>query len=193
MKHRSLYVLPLVTIALTFAVTNGRANDLQDENLIQSLPPGFKIATRGTAAGGVELTEMIPNGETVDNWTEMVTTQVFFGVKDLSFQTYVSDMEKHWKSSCDEANSKRLRDGKENGYAFHLWMQTCSYRDSTRDPEITWFKFIQGNDSTYVVQYAFHVEPSKDQVIDAMHYLAEIQACDTRRTESPCPEIDVKK
>ncbi|RUL66560.1 hypothetical protein EKH79_01670 [Dyella dinghuensis] len=193
MKHRSLYVTPLVAIALTFVVASGRANDLRGENLIQSLPSGFNIATRGTAAGGVELTEMIPNGETVDNWTKMVTTQVFFGVKDLSFQTYMSDMEKHWKDSCDETDSKLLRDGKENGYPFHLWMQTCSYNDSKKHPKITWFKFIQGNDSTYVAQYAFHVEPSKDQVIDTMHYLAETQACDTRRTESPCPEIDVKK
>ncbi|HEX7817306.1 hypothetical protein [Dyella sp.] len=162
---------------------------LTGENLLQGLPAGFKIANHGRSATGMELTEMVPQNETVDNWTQMVTTQVYLGVTDY-FDAYKAEMAKRFKDNCQQADVQNIRDGEENGYAFHVWMQSCHQSDVKAKPEITFFKYIQGKDSSYVVQRAFHLEPSRDQVTEAVKYLQQIRVCDSRSKESPCPATE---
>lgn len=162
-------------------------DDYAGELLLQSIPTGFKIGDHGKTAAGVELTEMVPKNETVDDWTQMVTTQVYFGVTNFSIEQAKANMAKIFKDNCDHTDTTVIRDGNENGYPFHVWMQTCEHDDMKQKPEITWFKYIKGKDSTYVVQRAFHNEPSKEQVVDAVKYLASVQVCDTRSKDSPCP------
>lgn len=98
-------------------------------------------------------------------------------------------MQQRFSQSCDHADTEPVSSGKENGYDYRLWLQVCRYDDTGRPPEITWFKMIQGNDRTYVVQKAFHVEPTKAQVVDTMHYLKGIQVCDSRLKDRPCPTL----
>jgi hypothetical protein len=163
---------------------------LQDENLLQPLPKGFKIANEQTE-GHASLTEMVPVNESVDQWTRMVTTQVYRGLSDASFfARYKDQMKDRWSKACDVADTKPFSDGSENGYATHLWLQVCAFKDKQKKPEVTLFKFIQGRDATYVVQMAFHFQPAKSQLAESMAYLSKVTVCDTRRTESPCPVVE---
>ncbi len=54
---------------------------LEAENLLVAMPPGYKVGYTNHTAKGV-ITEMVPAGETVETWTEMVTVQIFFGMHD---------------------------------------------------------------------------------------------------------------
>ena len=49
------------------------AAELRDENLLQLLPKGYKVDFQ-SKQGNMLTTEMVPQAETVNNWTEMVTT-----------------------------------------------------------------------------------------------------------------------
>lgn len=159
---------------------------LENENLLQPLPVGFKIATQEHNSHAA-LTEMVPSAESVDNWTQMVTTQIYFGANGPSFEAYKSGMEQRWQTACDTTDSVPVTSGKENGYDFQIWMQACRHTDATHAPEITWFKMIKGNDSTYVLQVAFHAEPQKEQVIKWMKYLKQVTVCDSRLKDRACP------
>ena len=55
---------------------------LKNENLLELMPAGFKVGFQ-TSHDGMNMQEWVPEGETVDNWSEMVTTQIFLGRKDL--------------------------------------------------------------------------------------------------------------
>lgn len=158
---------------------------LEDENLLQPLPDHFKIANQD-GNKRMSLTEMVPKDESVDDWSTMVTTQIYYGAKDVSFDDYRSDMGQRWKSACDTAESASVKDGDENGYAFQLWVQSCHFNDAKRKPEITWFKMIKGHDSAYVVQVAFHHEPSKDEITQWMTYLGKVGVCDSRLKGQEC-------
>lgn len=172
---------------LSLALLAGNAKAaMEDENLLQPLPSGFKIANQQHNSRGA-LTEMVPSTESVDDWTRMVTTQIYFGSQGPSFDAYQSSMEERWKAACDIAEAAPITSGKENGYDFRIWMQSCHFNDKKRPPEITWFKMIQGNDSSYVVQVAFHTELEKSQVIQWMKYLKEVTVCDSRLRERACP------
>jgi len=160
---------------------------LEGENLLQPLPEGFKIASE-QAEGHASLTEMVPINESVDQWTRMVTTQVYRGLSDASFfAKYKDQMRERWSKACDVADTKPFSDSSENGYATHVWLQVCAFKDKQKKPEITLFKFIQGRDATYVVQMAFHFQPAKAQLAESMAYLGKVTVCDTRRADSPCP------
>ncbi len=51
---------------------------MQYENFLVGLPDGFKIGSQARK-GDIGVSKMIPAAETLDNWTQMVTVQIFFG------------------------------------------------------------------------------------------------------------------
>lgn len=184
-RYGKYMAVALSTALLVFA--QAAFAGLQDENLLQPLPKDFKIAHRD-GNHSMSLTEMVSKDETVDDWSTMVTTQIYYGAKDASFDIYRADMEKRWKAACDTAESAPVKEGKENGYAFRLWLQACHFNDGKRPPEITWFKMLKGNDSAYVVQVAFHHEPSKEEITQWMTYLGRVMICDSRQKGQECPK-----
>jgi hypothetical protein len=52
---------------------------------------------------------------------------------------------------------------------------------------MTWFKAISGNDSFYVVQKAFKLDPTPDKAAEWVAFLNKVSVCDTRPPERKCP------
>ena len=90
MKMRTA-VLQCVVILAAFAASAARA-DLENENLLVTAPPGYKVGFSDKKPNML-MTEFVPAKETVENWTEMVTVQVFFGLKATP-QQFMDDMVK---------------------------------------------------------------------------------------------------
>ena len=160
---------------------------LSDENLLQGLPQGYKIAFQ-TQKGNMVMTEMVPEAETVDNWTEMVTTQIFLGLKEATPAQFQALSTKAWLDVCKDGEVAPVTQGEENGYAFSIWVQSCPENPLTGQPENTWFKAIKGNDSFYLVQKAFRFHPSREQIVQWMQYFRAVEVCDTRLADRPCPK-----
>lgn len=162
---------------------------LRDENLLQDLPQGYKIDLQ-TQKGNMVMTEMVPQSETVNSWTEMVTTQIFLGLKNATPEQFQALMAKTWLSTCKEGVVAPITKGEENGYSFSIWVQACPLNPVTGKPEQTWFKAIKGNDSFYLVQKAFKFDPSKEQIAQWMQYFRSVAVCDTRLADRPCPKLE---
>lgn len=162
---------------------------LENENLLQRLPKGYKIDYQ-TRQGNMLMTEMVPQAETVKDWTEMVTTQIFLGMKNATPEQFQTSMTKRWMEACKGGEVSPITKGEENGYPFSLWLQACPLNPATGKPENTWFKAIKGNDSFYVVQKAFKFAPSKEHVIQWMQYFRSVMVCDTRLADRACPKFE---
>lgn len=162
---------------------------LSDENLLQSLPQGYKVDFQ-TKQGSMIMTEMVPQAETVDNWTEMLTVQIFLGLKNATPEQFQALMAKAWLGACRNGEVAPITKGEENGYSFSIWVQACPLNQATGKPEKTWFKAIKGNDSFYVVQKAFKFNPSKEQIAQWMQYFRSVAVCDTRLADRPCPKLE---
>lgn len=180
-----------IIFVILFLVSQSSWAQLQDENLLQNLPAGYKIDFQ-TKKGNMIITEMVPQGESVKNWSEMVTTQIFLGLKAVTPQQFRDTMQKSWATSCKGAESASIAEGAENGYPFAVWIQFCPLNKTTGKPEKTWFKAIKGNDSFYIVQKAFKFDPSEEQVVKWSQYLRSVQVCDTRLADRPCLKIEKK-
>ena len=169
-------------------LAGGASAQLKDENLLQGMPAGYKIGFQ-ERQGPIILTEMGPESESVEEWTEMVSSHLFIGLKSVSPETFRAESRKKWLEACKDGNFAEIASGEESGYPMALWMLSCPHSKAPGRPEITWFKAIRGQDAFYVVQKSFRFEPSNEQVQQSMRYLRQISVCDTRIPQRACPVI----
>lgn len=177
-------------LAASLVIVSGAAvaNDLRDENLLQSLPAGFEVGHQAKR-DGLTMVERIPAGQSVNDWSEMVTTQIFHSNAE-SLDAFFGGLRGRWARACDDAETTLIREGEENGYPFALWLFSCPLNPSTGKPEMTWMKGVRGNDALYVVQWAFRTEPSEDDIRRSVGYLRSVVVCDSRLPHASCPSIE---
>jgi hypothetical protein len=132
------------------------------------------------------LTEFIPNGETVDDWTEMLTVQIFRNLKDVAPAAFLQNIGAQWVNTCPETPKDSIRSGQVNGYPVSMLVLRCPKSPSTGKPETTVFRVIRGKDALYSVQHAWRTVPSEE----AQQALAKSTVCDTRDPGHPCPSFD---
>ena len=104
---RSSAVLTPALALLIATCLASPAPALENENLLVTMPPGYKVGFNKRAQNQA-ITEMVPSGETVENWTEMVTVQIYFGLKG-SIVGYRAKMEKDWANVCAGAQIRAGR------------------------------------------------------------------------------------
>ena len=172
-------------IAVCTALTVAHA-ELVNENLLVGVPDGYKIDHQAHNDTQI-INEMVPQAESVKTWTEMVTVQIFFGLKGSlqEAQDYIAD---GWLKACPQGLRVPIVETTENGYPVSLWQLSCPNNPQTGKPEWTWFKALRGNDSLYLVQKAFRFEPSNDQITTWIRYLKSVAVCDSRLPERACPQ-----
>jgi hypothetical protein len=158
----------------------------QDENLLTVIPNGFKIGKQGEN-GPMIGAEYVPQGETVLDWTRMITVQVFRNIKKGDPNQFAQGVRAMWLSACPGSEVMKIKDGAENGYPFAVWQFTCPNNPQTGKPENMYAKVIGANDALYSVQYAYRSELTKDVIPPTMAYLGSVQVCDTRLPDRPCP------
>ena len=178
----SLLLLLLAAPTLSFA-------QLKDEILLQNLPKGYRIDFQNRR-DNVGMSVMLPQAETANNWTEVVITKIFFGLKAAELMGYQEFSAKKLAATCKNSEVKTLSNGEENGYPFSVWQQICPLNSLTGKFEKGLFKAIKGNDSFYVVEKTFRFDPPEEKVSQWMEHLKTIIVCDTRAPDHPCPKLE---
>lgn len=159
---------------------------LVNENLLVNVPEGFKIDYEAEQNNMI-ISEMVPEAESVNDWTTLVTVQIFLGLTNTTPEQYQDTLTQSWFGACNNSESYPVAGGEENGYNFVLWQLFCPLNPATQKVEYAYLKAIQGNDSFYLVQVAFRFEPSDEDITQWMGYLREVQVCDSRIPEHACP------
>lgn len=177
-------------LAMLLCLTGGalQAQPLKNENLLVGVPQGFKPAFKG-AKNGVNMQEFIPADETLQNWTEMVTVQVFLSRKDLEPAPFLGAIRQKWGGSCDGTTATPVVTGKVNGYDAAAILLRCPLLTSTGKPEFTILKAIKGNDSFYVVQRAVRSTPTPEHLETMKKYIESVSVCDSRLPAQACPTV----
>lgn len=159
---------------------------LENENLLAFLPVGFKVDYQAEQ-GNQSITEMVPEGESVEEWTTMVTVQLYLGETNTTPQQAQETLTASWFAACENSETYPVAEGVENGYNFVLWQLYCPVNPATQKVEYTYLKAIEGNDSFYLVQVAFRYVPTEADITQWMNYLREVRVCDSRLPEQACP------
>ena len=189
MKHSKMK-LKTWAAALMLLPAVARAAPAQRGGEIVSFgtPPADFETGYQASQGGQTIVELVPKGQTVQNWERMVTLQTFAGNTRsvIDFRRAVSD---GWRSACPGGNTINLSEGQENGYPYALLQMSCEHNPQSGRPEYTWIKAMRGERALYVAQYAFRHLPSRAELTDAARRLRGMSLCDTRpgrARQHPC-------
>jgi hypothetical protein len=162
------------------------AGPLSGENLIQPLPQGFKAAW-SISQSGMDMTEFVLAPETIDNWTRLITTQVFHGKGDKLSSAFAQGWGKRMTNACPSLTHSQLITGLRNGYALSFVQVNCPNNPQTGKREFVFLEVFQGKDALYSVQYAFRYQPSPAEIGSALSFLKSLTVCDSRSADHPCP------
>ena len=179
-----MHLIPILLAILLFSFPAHA--QLKNENLLLTMPDGYIVGFQDKNARQ-QMTEMVPRGQSVKDWTDMVTVQIFFNMRNLSPAQFKERVDKLWTETCPGVQSNPVTSSVERGYPMMVWIQFCPLNKQTGKPEFTMLKSIQGNDSFYVVQKAFRFKPEKDQIDQWSRYLRSVYVCDTRLGDRACP------
>jgi len=162
------------------------AAQLKDENLLVTLPPGFKVGYQA-AKNGINMQELVPASETVENWTEMVTVQILLGRRDIDPVRFLATIQQGWLSACKGSTAARIEHVPVNAYVGATMQLSCPLNPETGKPETALFKAVKGSDSFYSVQRAVRAVPNAEQTARITQYIEQVSVCDTRSPAHPCP------
>jgi hypothetical protein len=177
MKRSLILLLACLPMTTTPAVSEPLT-----ERLLFASPMGFKVGfQKGTMA------EWVPDSESVDDWSEMVTVQIYTVAPNVTQATFLGGIARNWMAACPDTPKQTIYTGTTNGYAVSMLLLSCPKNAQTGKPETTGFRVIQGNDRLYTVQRAFRSVPSSESLGAAMKYLGTVSLCDSERAGHPCP------
>jgi hypothetical protein len=171
-------------VSQTAAPPRSPEASLKGETLLFAPPKNFKIGHHDDRIGS--LTEFVPNGQTVEDWTEMLTVQVFRNLKEGDPAAFLQNIGSQWLHACPETPKDTIRSGQVNGYPVSMLVLKCPKSPSAGKPETAVFRVIKGKDALYSVQHAWRTVPSDE----AQQALAKSTVCDTRDPSHPCPSFD---
>jgi len=158
------------------------------ENLLFSPPKDFKIGFQSNRDNRL-MTEWVPATETVEDWTQMLTVQIYRGAT-VEAASFLEGVGRRYMNACPGTTAKGIYTGQVNGYVASMLLLKCPKNPGTGKPETTAFRVIRGKDALYSVQRAWRAVPSDQEVDGVMHALAKVTVCDTRAPEHPCPSLD---
>ena len=179
--------LPCVSGAQETSSPSARSPEAstKGERLLFTPPKDFQNVYHSERIGS--LTEFVPNGERTEGWTEMVTVQVFHGLK-VDPAPFLQTIGKGYAKDCPGFSSpKGILTGQANGYVVSMLVVNCPLNPATGKPETTVFRVIKGVDALYSVQHAWRSIPSEKNLDDSVHALGNVIICDARDASHPCP------
>jgi hypothetical protein len=142
--------------------------------MLSKTPQGYKVAFHNKSSIG-SILEMIPESETLDQWTEMLTVQVMRNINGYTLAGFYAGMKELWADMCPCGSTVIVERGREQLQPTLFWAHTCPQNKNTGQPENTWFKLVVRGGNIVVVQKAFKFEPSAEAVAFWLDFLRELR------------------
>lgn len=161
-RTRNLAALIGLVVCLIARVGLATADETRNEQLFVGVPDGWeKIYENATPEATT--TEYVPQGETVEKWSEMITLQRYNGIL-LDIPSYLQQVSDRFTEGCVQARHDGPRRVTESAYPAAVVYVECRGPDPAKaipgvllkSIEFVAIKAIQGQDALYVVQRAWH-------------------------------------
>ena len=159
------------------------------------VPKGWKQVTFEQQFN-IRTTQFVPEGQTKEKWEEMMRSRIFYFVRDAPLETFLLQAASVPRDRCEDVMLTPVAKGLVNGYASIFTVRLCTKDRTSGQGEVTMIKVIQGRDSLYIGERAWHMKAySRDQPPVAKEkfdqWVASMGAftvCDRRDANRPCPK-----
>lgn len=149
------------------------------------LPPldGFVVGYQQTV-GVQSIEERVPVGETVHDWSRMITTLRFGGRGDA--KELIEALTPIWTSGCPGAVMTPVRRGEKAGLVSFQSRLDCPRNPRTRKPETFLLRAFGSRGTTHMVQVAFRHVPSEAEAAWAQSVLDGVVLCSAASAHPQC-------
>jgi len=166
---------------LMLAASPARAEHLASPDL-----PGFVVGHEA-ANDEQSIREQVPAGETVDDWTRMVTTQRFGGAANrLTANGFLEVITRNLAVACPGASTSRVLTGTRGGHPSAQIRAFCPLLRQTGKPEAFIMLAIAGGSDLHVKQVAFRRVPTEEDIQWGESVLAAVVFCETGQDGDGC-------
>jgi hypothetical protein len=189
----------------TVSWAQGIASLPQGEFLFATPPAGWVVGYHARQ-GNASIVEYVPAGQTVQNWTEMVTVQVWHGPQpSLDPKEFVLRIAGRFQRVCKTLQVSPPSVRQISGYDNASLALECRDPDRSQAPaqvlsksiEFLAVRAIRGRDGFYVIQRAWHGDteqpdaPMKSEATlnEWRRYLSQVEVCDTRDPALDCSTL----
>lgn len=138
---------------------------------------GYVKAFEASDPGSGDISEYVPEGQTVKDWTDMVTVNSAPGSAAATPREFLGIIEAGWRMACPDTQANWLGEGEEGGRPVAVLMLGCPRNPGTGKPEFTWIKGIQGLQGFHTVQKSFRAEPAEADVVTWVRWLRGVTLC----------------
>jgi hypothetical protein len=156
----------------------------KDEWLGQAPLAGFAVGYRA-AENGSAIVEWVPQGETVDHWTRMVTVQRFAGI-GARLRFWVDTFPPNLARSCPGAVVSRPVYSESLGRQQAAFRVDCPRNPETGQPETFLLRAIAGAADLHSLQVAYRHVPSAQEIEWAERQLASARLCGPESSDAIC-------
>jgi hypothetical protein len=185
----------LVTGCLLAASAASAAGPAGGEQLYVMPPKGWDVAYHDQK-GNVDVTEVLPPGQTLKAWTEMLTVQMTAGKPVKSPQDVLKDQLDLVKGACEDIGAGQTSLGVENGYETGMRAIACPKSKQWADGELSLYKVIVGAERTYVVWRSWrgpafekeHLPVPAEKTAEWLTFMRQVLVCDDRDPKHACPK-----
>jgi hypothetical protein len=168
---------------------------LTGEQLFVLPPKGWTVAYHD-AKGNVDVTELLPPGQTLKAWTQMLTVQLVSGHADKSPQDVLKAQVEVVKNACEDIGAGQVNLAVENGYETALRAIACPKTKQWGDGELSLYKAIVGKDRTYLVWRSWrgpafdkaNLPVPAETTQEWLAFMRQVVVCDSRDPRRACPE-----
>ena len=154
------------------------------ERLVFTPPGGFTFAFEGEDGA---LREWLPEGESLETWTRLVTHTHRPGLQVTAMQ-FAQALAGAMAERCAGLEATLELQGLQNGYDILVITTACPLHFmGGKGAETTIVKVIAGREAIHTVQYAWRGEMDDSGMVAAMRWTVAQILCDPSETASPCP------
>ncbi|MCP5367007.1 MAG: hypothetical protein H6907_05295 [Hyphomicrobiales bacterium] len=171
------------------------------EFLFAKPPEGWKLGYQNDE-GTQRVREYIPEGEKVEDWTNMIVVQVFGNKGHIAPKDLAAGMFTNYQRGCAKAEFGMKVEGTQNGYdVFSVMIQCKDPKPRADNPnlaprklEVNWVKIIRGANTLYVVQRQWRADQpgpdypltSRDALKPWAEFMRATELCDVNDIKRTC-------
>jgi hypothetical protein len=135
----------------------------------EGFEPGFKDSKNGAS-----IHEFVLSGETVHNWTQIITVTRKEGGINVSLQSYFAGFKQRIVKGCPGADVRLVVDKSKSEFPFVGIMMDCPPASGRPQGEIALIQAMNGEDDFFTVQKAWHYKKPSPKLQTEMKAFIDI-------------------
>ena len=137
------------------------SNESKDEQLLFVLPDNW-VEIYNDRTENLSTSEYAPEGQTEDNWQEMISVQILLDTKNSDPDLMLTRVASHLKKECRKFSVKPIElTGIQDTYPSLTMLTYCEKKVGGDFGEIGIIRGISGNESFYLLQKLWRTDPFK--------------------------------